>query len=352
MAENNQHKDIFKDKEWSGRDLDIKTDIYFGWKDHPEGKTVSVFVEGKEMRILIPLDVKDGDTVKISGKGNYDPGSEQTGDLYVTVHIEGKKVSRKGILLLVALLAAVICVALLWVLREPEGLFAEPTGTEPTAELPTDTNPAATENCIHQWIFTDCTRPSVCGICGESGEDIPGHIWEEATYNHPKTCMVCRITEGEKKVPAAALGIREIISGVTASSVYAGDNLGRHSPEKLYDGKLDTNWTENVAGHGIGEYVIFYFDDIYAVKKLYIYIGSHYSQDVYWQNCRPRTITLTFSDGSTQVIHLADTYEQQIITFDQYYYTDSITLTIDEVYTGTRHQDTVIAELDITAYRP
>ena len=178
------------------------------------------------------------------------------------------------------------------------------------------------------------------------------HSWKDATYNDPKTCITCGATEGTIKTPSSSLGLRDIVSSTKASSAYSGDNLGKHGPEKMYDGKLDTNWTENDSGNGVGEYVTFYFDDTYAVKKLRIYIGSHYSESVYNQNCRPKVITLTFSDGSAERIQLKDSYDEQIITFDQYYYTDYIKLTIDEVYTGTKYLDTVIAELDFVAYRP
>ena len=183
-------------------------------------------------------------------------------------------------------------------------------------------------------------------------ETTHSHRWEEATYNEPKTCRTCGRTEGTKKIPVSMLGLRDIISSSSASSVYSGDNLGRHGPENLYDGKLNTNWTENKSGTGIGEYVTFYFDSTYAVKKLEIYTGSHYSEGVYRQNCRPKVINLTFSDGSTERITLDDSYSAQIKTFDKFYYTDYVTLTIEDVYTGTKYLDTVIAELDFVAYKP
>ncbi len=149
------------------------------------------------------------------------------------------------------------------------------------------------------------------------------------------------------------MSLRKIISSTSASSAYSGDNLGLHGPEKMYDGKLNTNWTENGAGYGVGEYVIFYFSDTYAVNKLRIDIGSHYNTGVYKQNCRPKVVSLTFSDGSSELVQLEDTYDEQVITLSQYYYyTDFIKLTIEEVYTGTTYLDTIIAELDFEAYMP
>ena len=178
------------------------------------------------------------------------------------------------------------------------------------------------------------------------------HEWSEATFNTPKTCVSCGEVEGEKLTPGSVYGLRDIVLNASASSVYAGDNLGSHGPELLYDGNLKTNWTENASGNGVGESVTFYLKDIYAVKQFHIYNGSHFTEWVYKENCRPQTLTLTFSDGSSERIALQDTYDEQVFVLSQYYYTDSITLTVDEVYTGTKYLDTVIAELDFDAYRP
>lgn len=204
----------------------------------------------------------------------------------------------------------------------------------------------------HVWIEATCTSPKICAVCGKESGAMLEHQWREATYNEPRTCTICRKTEGKKKAPTSPLGLLDIVSKASASSVYSGDKLGKHVPENMYDGNLKTNWAENVSGNGVGEYVVFNFDKTYAVNKLRIYVGSHFNANVYKQNCRPKAITITFSDGSTEFVRLEDSYDEQIITFKQYYYTDSIKLTIEEVYTGTKYSDTVIAELDFVAYKP
>lgn len=204
----------------------------------------------------------------------------------------------------------------------------------------------------HSWRDATCTEPKTCDTCGERTGNAAGHQWIEATYNTPRTCMICSKEEGSKKTPSSPLGLKDIVSDTWASSVYAGDNLGKHSPDKLYDGKLNTNWTEDASGVGIEECVEFYFDHTYAINQLRIYIGSHYNESVYRHNCRPKAILLTFADATSEYIVLEDTYDEQTITFDQYYYTNFVKLTIKDVYTGTKYQDTVIAELDFTAYRP
>lgn len=204
----------------------------------------------------------------------------------------------------------------------------------------------------HSWSTVTCTEPKACSVCGEVAEKALGHQWEDATYNDPKICRICDATDGFPITPSSTskLDIRDIIKSSQASSVYAGDNLGWHGPENMYDNLDNTNWTENAEGYGIGESVTFYFKDTYALKEFRIKIGSHYSQAAYKENGRPKIITLTFSDGSSCEIYLKDTYNEQVATLDRYYYTDYVILTIDDVYSGTRYPDTIIAELDFIAY--
>lgn len=91
MANQNINCHVFSDEE-SVLDLDIKTEARFSRKDHPEGKMVPVSIDGKDEFILIPLDIKDGETIKFTGRGKHNPRSGKTGDLYVLVHIDEKKV--------------------------------------------------------------------------------------------------------------------------------------------------------------------------------------------------------------------------------------------------------------------
>lgn len=307
---------------------------------------IPVIAEGKEEYILIPLDVKDGYTIKVSGRGRHNSRTGQSGDLYVLVHVDDYTIPWKNIL--IAVLGGIVLACVL--VRLLTGKTTQATiETEPTTDSVISVQVETT--CSHIWLPVDCTAPEMCSKCGISRDSTSGHAWADATYNAPKTCTVCGKIEGEKKTPSVSMGLRDIVVNSSASSVYSGDNLGRHAPDKMYDGKLNTNWTEDASGNGVGEYVVFNFDDTYAVNKFSIYIGSHYNEAVYRQNCRPKAITLTFSDGSTELVRLNDSYDEQVITLKQYYYTEYIKLTIEEVYTGTKYLDTVIAELDFTAYR-
>ena len=203
------------------------------------------------------------------------------------------------------------------------------------------------DRLAHTLTNATCTEPGKCTECGAVVAEAIGHLWEEATLNDPAICTQCGQTQGSPKKPTTLYYLKNMIKYADASSVYAGDWMGVHHAGLLYDGDLETNWTEDASGFGIGEYVVFYFNSTYAIKELDIWIGC---KDYYRENGRPRIITLTFSDGSEVQITLSDTEKKQTVALDQYYYTDSVMLTIDAVYEGTKYIDTVISEIDFTAY--
>lgn len=358
MEKQNANDYIFTGIEDVTLNLDITTEIRFSRKDHPEGKMVPVSVNGKEEFILIPLDVKDGSKLKFEGRGKNHSRSGKNGDLYVLVHIEEKGLPWKKILLPIIGVVAIACLLIMLLMnKSTEQVQPTSPSTKPAQQVqvtPLPTKPEQTVSvCVHDWIPADCSNPKTCSKCEEESGIALGHNFTEATYNDPPICMACGIERGEKKTPTIKLGLQDIVSGAQLSSTYSGDNLGLRKAEDLYDGKLKTNWTEGVPGYGEGEYVVFYFEDTYAVNKLFIWIGSHFSTEaLYKQNGRPSVITLTFSDGSTERINLEDSMEMQEVELEKFYYTDSIMITIDEVYKGTQYTDTIIAELDFVSYKP
>ena len=80
MADQSMNNHLLKEDEEFVLNLDVKAEICFSRKDHPEGKMVPISIDGKEEFVLIPLNVKDGDTIKVKGRGKYNPSSGKTGD--------------------------------------------------------------------------------------------------------------------------------------------------------------------------------------------------------------------------------------------------------------------------------
>ena len=85
---------------------------------------------------------------------------------------------------------------------------------------------------------------------------------------------------------------------IEASSIHNGDRA-THIAYNLIDGNPKTNWTEGVSGYGEGENVDFHFRGKQSIAGFTIWAGNHYDDSYCANNARPKTITLTFSDGST-----------------------------------------------------
>ena len=68
-----------------------------------------------------------------------------------------------------------------------------------------------------------CTAPKTCSVCKATEGEALGHTWVNATCTTPKTCSVCGATEG------AALGHIEVIDAAkTPTCTETGLTEGKH----------------------------------------------------------------------------------------------------------------------------
>lgn len=51
--------------------------------------------------------------------------------------------------------------------------------------------------CKHEWEEANCTAPRTCELCKETEGEALDHRWADANCETPKTCMSCGLTEGE-----------------------------------------------------------------------------------------------------------------------------------------------------------
>lgn len=52
--------------------------------------------------------------------------------------------------------------------------------------------------CKHEWIEATCTTPKTCSLCKQTEGTPVSHSWSDATCKAPKTCDTCGTTEGEQ----------------------------------------------------------------------------------------------------------------------------------------------------------
>lgn len=69
------------------RDLDLESSVELSLLQVVTGATVSLKVNGSLIKTKIPAGVKNGQTIKLKGKGAQDPVTGARGDLYLEVHI-------------------------------------------------------------------------------------------------------------------------------------------------------------------------------------------------------------------------------------------------------------------------
>lgn len=137
--------------------------------------------------------------------------------------------------------------------------------------------------------------------------------------------------------------MRDIVSATHSSADVDGSYI--HGANLTIDGKPETCWSEGVQGAGIGEYVLYNFSGTYKVSGINIMIGHQKSRDIFYMNSRPVAITVIGSDGSRESFNLEDRMGSQYKSFSQPMNTSYVKIIVDRVASGSKWQDTSIAEV-------
>lgn len=132
--------------------------------------------------------------------------------------------------------------------------------------------------------------------------------------------------------------------GWTATSTAAPTEERSFEPTNVGDGKVSTAWAEGDEGAGLGAAVT---ADLGAEKTLTgftIWPGNFYNYE-FWQHYnRPKTVTLEFSDGSTQDFTLVDEMKGQFFAFSSPKKTSTVKVKVKAIFAG-KGVDTAISEV-------
>lgn len=138
------------------------------------------------------------------------------------------------------------------------------------------------------------------------------------------------------------------IDKIEASSVAPADADGSYDPVNLYDGMKDTMWCEgNKSSDGSGESLTYTFASKRTIDKLHVNNGIGTSLKFFMKGNRAQNVTLTFSDGSTQKVKLANTMLPKAYPLSAVS-TDSVKLTFDDAVKGKEFDDLCISEAYFT----
>ncbi len=186
-----------------------------------------------------------------------------------------------------------------------------------------------------------------------NGEEVSFENWSDESGNGEYAVFSPDNADGvwEKK---DFISKKFATDAVTAKSAEATSVLieasTTHYANRIFDGDTSTAWVEGSEGTGIGEYITITFDKKYCIEEFTINAGYQKTHDLYLKNSRPKEITLTFADSTSETHVLEDVDKAQSIELSCPVMTDEVVITINSVYPGTTYEDTAIAEIDFTAY--
>ncbi len=186
-----------------------------------------------------------------------------------------------------------------------------------------------------------------------NGEEVSFENWSDESGNGEYAVFSPDNADGvwEKK---DFISKKFATDAVTAKSAEATSVLieasTTHYANRIFDGDTSTAWVEGSEGTGIGESVTITFEEKYQIEEITINAGYQKTHDLYLKNSRPKEITLTFADSTSETHVLEDVDKAQSIELSCPVMTDEVVITINSVYPGTTYEDTAIAEIDFTAY--
>jgi len=149
-----------------------------------------------------------------------------------------------------------------------------------------------------------------------------------------------------------------LFASASASSVLPSDRWGTYHAWSAIDGLLSTPWSEGADGPGIGEWIMLTFPGAVEVQSIGVSVGYDRdpndvlrSPEVFEANNRLERATLVFSNGEQVPVDFTDTRGVQVVPLVRApgpnIETDFVKLVIEEVYAGSRYDDTCLAEIEV-----
>ena len=200
--------------------LDVHRRLTFEYSQHPAGKTLSIQVDSQNVLFSVPMDIKNGQTLHLVGRGKRDSATGLCGDLYITIQINPpgqvrmdlpnqpvmprvqpapKSVPAKSntglvaVGVIAAVVAALVIASILffalkdWIFLKAADEVHQTTPVTIWEEPPKESDPAVTQH-VHSWIEATYDAPKTCTTCGET-EGTPlapesKALWEFDVYSH------------------------------------------------------------------------------------------------------------------------------------------------------------------------
>jgi len=138
---------------------------------------------------------------------------------------------------------------------------------------------------------------------------------------------------------------------VSASSFLPTDRWGQYQPWLATDGVHETAWAEGVAGPGVGEWILLTFPKTIEVHSIGLDVGFDRNADIFAKNNRLKKATVVFSNGEQIELTFSDIRGVQMIPLARApganVETTFVKVIIDEIYPGSKYDDTCLAEIEV-----
>jgi hypothetical protein len=136
-----------------------------------------------------------------------------------------------------------------------------------------------------------------------------------------------------------------------ASSFLLVDRVGQYQSWMAIDTFPETAWVEGATGPGVGEWITLTFPDVIEIHRISLDVGYDRDKDIFFANNRIKKATLIFSNGEQIELEFADTRGMQTIPLVRApgpnIETTFVTIIIEDIYPGTKYDDTCLAEVEI-----
>lgn len=129
---------------------------------------------------------------------------------------------------------------------------------------------------------------------------------------------------------------------ISSRSLVGSKTHKKYPVSNLFDEKIETAWAYKDL-YNASEYVIIEFPLEFLVSGFTIVNGFSKSRQLFLENKRVKTLEMSFSDGTSQIISIKDTMNKQRFPINKK--TSYIKFTIKETYPGTKFNDVCISEL-------
>ncbi|ACV22661.1 Predicted membrane protein [Slackia heliotrinireducens] len=223
--------------------------------------------------------------------------------------------------IIVAAVAATLAIIQPWAHDEPDAK------SEPAVAHKADKDDAETEDA------SDATADSD-GAADATADS------EEEPQADPANTDAAKEEALDASVPA-------VFDHVRASSELPPDEYNSYyGVNNAVDNDMATAWNEgNESNNGEGEWIEIYADTEQVCTQVRFVPGYPKSELVYNNNCRPKNVTVSFSDGTSIDVEIEDIMGQEItLDLDKPVKTTFVRLTINEVFPGDQWTDCTVAE--------